>query len=212
MGDKENALKYYYSSLELKQDIGDKEGEARALNSIGDFLMQNGEYEEAKKHFEQSLEIDHSNNVMKGIGTYNLGEINYHLKNYDVALEYLAQGNAMGESMNFALMTVYCSWLIGEIELEKGNIEGAIERLDGAMKAAIEVDAKDRIYALHKAFYKAFKKKGNIEKALNHFEQYHNIKEEVYNEENSQKIKNLQFQYQSQSLQRENGVGKAKKS
>jgi PAS domain S-box-containing protein len=210
LGEKENALKYYYSSLELKKEIGDKEGEARALNSIGDFLMNNGEYEEARKHFEECLNVDHSNDIMKGIGLYNLGEINYHLKEYDIALEYLAKGNAMGESMNFALMTVYCSGLIGEIELKKGNTDQAIQRLDGAMKAAVEVDARDRIYALHKAIYKAYKQKGKIEKALEHFEQYHRIKEEVYNEDNSQKIKNLQFQYQSQSLQREAELEKRK--
>lgn len=203
LGDYENAQNYYFKCVEIRKILNDKEGEVRALNSIGDLYLKTKEYEKAEKQFLDCLDIEHENFVHKGIVLYNLGETSFYLKKEEKAFEYLNRSIKIGEEINFTLMKVYCSLMIGQIYLQKNDAETSIQYLTTALEAAKEVDSKERIYRAHKSLSEALRMKGDYKKALENHELYHKVKEEVFNQDNNQKIKTMQFQFQTQSLKKE---------
>lgn len=202
LGNKGSAIKFYEEALEIKVTLGDPEGEAWVRNSIGDHLMTSGAYEKAREYFEQVVNVAHDNDILRGIGFYNLGEIHYNLGNYEQAKNSLIQGRKMGIDLNFGLMIAYCGALLGKILSEEGDVN-AEEHLAEALDAAEKVGSRERMYDIHKYWYEHLKANKDMAGALEHFEQFHYLKEEVFNEANAEKVQNVQLEFSTKMLQRE---------
>lgn len=94
------------------QQSGEKQEEARALNTLGGIAIRRGNYYEAKEKLQLALEVSTSLNDKEGIAnaTSNIGNIYANLSDYPRALEYFYKamaidkelGNKAGIANNFA--------------------------------------------------------------------------------------------------------------
>jgi tetratricopeptide (TPR) repeat protein len=57
LGKYQEALNFYQQSLEIKREIGDRNGEADSLSGLGSVYYSLGQYQEALNFCQQSLEI-----------------------------------------------------------------------------------------------------------------------------------------------------------
>ncbi len=201
--DYENALIYYNECLKINEFHENEVDATKVKNSIGDLYLRSGNYEKALEYFQDCMRSEGIDQMFEGIVKYNVGEVLFYLKKNDEARAYLKEAVAIGNQLSFNLMTVYCASLEGEIYLSEENYDAAVACLNEALEVAILVDAKERSYRIYKLLSKCCKLKGDYENALLNYECFHKMKEEVFNDDKNKKIKNLQFQYESESLRRE---------
>ncbi len=209
LGNKTSAMSCFQQALSIKSILGDKEGEAWVCNSIGDHLMKSGNYAEAESYFELVVSVEHNNQVLRGIGFYNLGETSYHQKDISSAKSALEKGWEIGVELDFGLMIAYCRALLGRI-LSQEYDSRAEMYLTEARKAAEKVGSKERLYEIHHYLYEHFKRNSALKKALDHFEKYHHLKQEVLDEANAEKVQNVQLEFNTQMLQRETELERKK--
>jgi tetratricopeptide (TPR) repeat protein len=80
----------YQEALARFHEIGDRQGQVRALNNLGIVYWGMGDYGAARKHFSQALAIwrDLDDKQGQGIGLGNLGQIAGELGQYEDARNY----------------------------------------------------------------------------------------------------------------------------
>lgn len=202
LGNYDQSMKYCELALELRKKIGDNEGIVKSMNSIGDNMIKRERYDDALKLFEEAIRIEHDNEMFGGIVLYNISEVHYHLGEYEKALEYLEQCTAIGEKYSFPLMAVYSLWLKGKIAIKRDNPNGAIILLKEALHIARDINAKDRIFNILTDLSEVHEMIGDMELALQYYKEFHETREEVLNDETTQKIKTLAHKNEVEALEK----------
>jgi len=89
-GDYPKSLQYFFESLKIKQQLGDKKGVANTYNNLGEIYRIQGDYAKALENYHKDLEIIELLGDKKGIAmSYtNIGNIHYLREEYTKALEY----------------------------------------------------------------------------------------------------------------------------
>lgn len=89
-GDYDKALEFYFKSLKIKEETGDKNGMAASYNNIGTMYTSKNYYDKALEFYFKSLKIFEEIGDKNGMAaTYNnIGNNHYLKKDYDKALEF----------------------------------------------------------------------------------------------------------------------------
>ncbi len=192
----DKALEYYRQALEIEKHNGNKKTISIALNNIGTTFADRGDYSESIEYFNQSLEIEQKLENIKGLSSVlnNLGIVHEKLHEYNKALTYfqrsldliLETGNQYGIADTFIN--------IGKLQLLMNNMSDAYANINQGLKFASDIGAKHLImngYLALSDFYKANK---NSDESLRYFRLHSKIKDEIFSEEMTQEIINIQTQ------------------
>jgi len=97
LGEYQNALDSYLQSLEIWQEIQNRQFEATAINNLGAVYYEFGEYEKAISQYTQALNIQRElgNRISEGIYLNNLGVVYRRLKDHKKAEEFLRKSLAI---------------------------------------------------------------------------------------------------------------------
>jgi diguanylate cyclase (GGDEF)-like protein len=98
----------------------------------------------------------------------------------------------------------------GELHSRQGHWELAVELLQTALVIAREIKIQREVYECHYALAKIFKSTKQFENALEHFEQFHQLKETVFNDQSDQRIKSLTMIHQLEQARRETQIHQQK--
>ncbi len=101
-GNYPEALKKYFASLKIKEEIKDKPGIARTLGNIGDVYYVEGNYPEALKNISASLKIMEEIGYKQGIAQcfYHIGIVHIKLQKLRIAEDYLNKGLKLSKEIN----------------------------------------------------------------------------------------------------------------
>uniref|UniRef100_UPI0039C67083 tetratricopeptide repeat protein n=1 Tax=unclassified Anabaena TaxID=2619674 RepID=UPI0039C67083 len=93
LGQYPRAIEFFQQSLDIKRDIGDRNGEGISLNNLGSAYNSLGQYPRAIEFFQQSLDIkrDIGDRNGEGISLNNLGSAYNSLGQYPRAIEFFQQ-------------------------------------------------------------------------------------------------------------------------
>lgn len=91
----------------------------------------------------------------------------------------------------------------GELQSRQSLWEQALELLQSALAIARDIKIQREVYECLFALAKIYKSTGRFEEALEYFEQFHQLKETVFNEQSDLRIKNLTTIHQLEHAQRE---------
>ena len=85
MGQYEQAIDHYQQSLTIAREIGDRQGEGKALNNLGNAYNNLGQYEQAIDHHQQCLTIAREIGNRRGEGNAlgSLGDAYNYLGQYE---------------------------------------------------------------------------------------------------------------------------------
>ena len=126
-------------SLETFRKLEDQPGVAQALNILGELTRSQGDYESARRYYEECLEVVQvtGERMREGMQYENLGVIAYHQEQYDHALELIRHGLVIFREVgiNYGLAT--CLAILAGPMTRLGFYKRAA-RLIGAANAVME--------------------------------------------------------------------------
>jgi tetratricopeptide (TPR) repeat protein len=165
------ALHYLRSSLHIRDSLGIKQGIALSLSSIGFF------YQKLPDSACQSINITPETK-------------------YDSALVYHFKSLKIFEEIENKRGAANVLGFIADICLAKNDIENALTYLIQADELAKEIEDIKLQKDVQKSFYRVYKKKGDSEKALQHFELYFVLHDSIFKSDNRVKIAVTELTYQ----------------
>lgn len=192
------ALEYYLRALAIDEELGVAQGVATELINIGAIYKSQGKMDQALEFFERALEInteigdnDGIAGALKQLGSFyithdsTLRALHY----YERALEVYQQlGSKRGEAA--------MKKSIGQVYLVQGKVQLALDLCHESLVGAEEIGALTEQSEACKCLYMAYKSIENNSKALEYHEKWIDVKNSIYNEENTKKLTRLHMQYE----------------
>ena len=217
--DHEQAVTFFEESLQIYRKIGDKSGESIALVNL---CMSHRDLE----HYETSLEFgfrcleisqELGNKRNQIVALENIGCTYIQLAKNDDALQYFHKALDLIDQIDDKYVQVSTLLHAGRAYHKEQQLALAGSYLHQALMLAEESEQQGFQFECHQALAEIYKEQSDFEQALRHYEQFHELKETVFNEEAASKLRGLEslhlmetakkeaeiFQLQNVALERE---------
>lgn len=130
-----DALEMFYNTLQLAENINDKESQFKAQNNIGWAYMELNQYEEAIVNFRKCIATIHDNNMPDRYGSVynNLASCYGAVESFDSVIKYASIGIRIAEENND-----YSTWangysIIGTYQAKENKYDEALESFKKAV-------------------------------------------------------------------------------
>lgn len=179
------------TTKELHQKIKDllPEGEQRtrllreAESNLGTFYRLEGQYSEAKEHFQNSLtlseELDDQEDIAQS--TNNIGLIYMSQDQLEKAKSYFQQSKALCEKIGKQKAIPSLILNLGIIDLKSGELDRALENFQETYRRFREVGHRRGLALTYNNMGYIHEQKGNIDRALELYQRQEDIAREVDN-------------------------------
>lgn len=201
----EKALSYYQKALQVKRQLGDSADIASTLSNIGFAYQKLQLPEKAYSYLMQALRIDlKMGNAAGLVYTYeNLGRLYASLDKPDSALYYFHKSLSLLQHQGSRYELAAVQQSIGNIYLDQLYAERARQAFEQAIANASHVQARKIIKDSYEGIAKSYELEENWQMAFQYFQQYEWLKDSIFNEENLQKINDIESNYQIQRREKE---------
>jgi adenylate cyclase len=211
----EKALEYSHKSLALHEINQNKSGIGNIFGIIGSIQHRTGAFTSASENLGKALAIHVELGEKTKIGniTGAIGTLYFDLHEYEKALEYA-----------FKALSTYIDldWKLG-IAVEKGNVALVYqsENFDGydpmiaeqyfleSITLCTEIGVKQTMFEVHKYIAEFYKKQQRWQEALEHYQKYITIKDEVQSVEAKKQSELMEQRRQAAEREKEIALAKA---
>jgi tetratricopeptide (TPR) repeat protein len=242
LGDSDVALEYYQRQYKATQELDDKTGQARTLNSMAIIFANSGDQRAAIEALQEALALhkvlgDDTGQVMtlnnlamayrsirdqtqaiafgqnaldlartKGIQYYlpyvldTVGSIYVMQQAYDRATACFQEGIAVAQAIGRKDIQATCILNLGRMYVKQEQFDLGREQL---LQALPLFEEKDKRFQCHRLLAEIYEAQGDLGEALRHYKRFHEIKEQVFNEDSDQRIRNLQVLHQTEAARKE---------
>jgi tetratricopeptide (TPR) repeat protein len=173
LGNYEQSIDFYQSSLTIVREMGDRQGEGRILGNLGMAYNRLGKYEKAIGLYHQSLNISRKIDDLQGEGITlgNLGSLYFYRGQYEDAISFYQQhyiieckiGDRQGEGIALANL--------GEAELKVEQYSESFTHNQLALEIFREIGDRASESATLKNLAELHQALGKIEKAQHYCHQ-----------------------------------------
>ena len=203
LGDYNKRLDCNLKCLALRQKIKDVKAELSTTNNVGDTYMSMGDYQNALRYFKMCLDFPDLDARIKAIVYLNIGEVYFYMKDYDSVPEHLEKGLKHGRESNYWQIIIAAYLIQAKMKILQGENEEAILLLDNAKEIALEKENKEDEYELYRTYSDAYGNLKQYEKAYDCLDKYNRLKDELLKDNNAQKLKKIEFEFQFKSIKNE---------
>jgi tetratricopeptide (TPR) repeat protein len=200
------AQQYYDRVLALDHKLQDKKGEASTLNNIADLYYQQEQTDKALAYYEQSLQIRQSIADSAGIAISlkNIGLVKHTQNQFKTALAYYFKSLKIDETLQNVANQSATLVNVAEAYLKLQQIDSSEIFALRSLKLAEGIAMKREMIYASGILADIYDLKKNFEKALEYKNLQAMLKEEVFNEENTHRISELQNSYELDKAQAQN--------
>jgi serine phosphatase RsbU (regulator of sigma subunit) len=206
--DYDRALAAYNQSLKIREKIRDRNAVASSYNRIGRIYSLKKEYDKALENYRMSLKIREELNLSSALPWTYLGIASTYEEMDD--LENAKKTYQKNLECGYGKIDKRCQLQsmagMGRVLLRMRQTEEAHNLLNKAMVLAKELKAKPLIYEIHFALADYYESSGNSAKALKHYKIYHELREEVNNDEARNRLKNQQIAFAVEKAEKEKEI------
>ncbi len=184
-----------------------------ALHGLGKVSMQENKFAEAKEFFEKALLLAQENHTLLGISNSITEMASFYAAQNDLAeAERLnRQALAVREENHFTAGAITNCIKLGEIFIKQTRWEEALQVLDKALTMAQQIKVKPKIYQVHFLLSKIYRANNDLEKSLHHYEIFHEVREQVQEEDNARKLADAKMIFEAEQTKKENVIIKRQK-
>jgi len=199
------ALPYLLKTLQIAESAGDLRTQAEALDNICNVYCRLESPVEALAAGEKSLTLYRQLGEKQGEAEVlnTLGTVYQAQREYAHALESYNGALKLSRAIALRYETIGALLHIASVNAEQNHTADALATLNHALSLAEEIGAKGRLVEVHQALSTVYNHSGQFQKALYHYESFHQIKEQVFNDEAETRLKNLEVVYQVEAARRE---------
>jgi PAS domain S-box-containing protein len=199
IGEYSKALSYFQEALQIKKQISNTPS-IGILYNIGNVYYGKRNHEQAIKYY--ALAYQNSLKVKSQIGISNilikLGDTYYQLKDYKTALE--SYNKAITDSLPQKLLaTAYLG--LSNTFRELKDTERSLKYGQNALKISRELGIKVYVQEAYLSLAKTYAARNNYLKAFQYQSKHLELKDSIFNNENSQRIAILQNTHELDSKQ-----------
>ncbi len=194
------ALKYIQTAERINKESANKNLLADNYNNIGLIHSKEKRYDEALKYLFDSLEIKKELGDKRGmtVSYREIGGVNKQKGNYEVALKHYEEGLLISEEIQARDSIGFFGNKIGEVLLLTGKFDEAISYLDSALTINLDTGNKAFIKESYLFLSKIHAAKNSHEKAYDYLCDYVRVKDELFNEERTKTISEIQTKYEAE--------------
>ncbi len=194
------ALEYYRKAEHLCLEENNKNLLADTYGNIGMIYGKKGEYNEALEYFNRSLNIkkELGDKVGMTFSYSEIGEINKQQGNYDISFENYFKALAIHEEINSKSGVGFLCNRIGDILTLTDKPIEAEEYLLKALKINLEIGSKEYYKTSYLLLSRALAMQERFEKAYHYQLLYVSVKDELFNEERTKTINEIQTKYEAE--------------
>jgi len=191
------SLDYHRYSLKIREEIEDINGIAVSLQNIGGVHREQGDNAKALEYFFRSLKMDEITGDKQGISISlnNIGVIYMdqgdNLRALDYYLRSLEIKKELGDK--YGIAASLCN--IGSIYILQKEYDTARKWCEEGFELSKEIATVELQQEATNCLYLSWKGMGNNLKALAYYEQTIELRDSIYNAENTEKLTRLEMQY-----------------
>lgn len=199
------ALPYLLKTLQIAESVGDLRTQAEALDNICNVYCRLESPDDALAAGQKSLKLYRELGEMQGEAEVlnTLGTVYQSNREYVRALECYSGALALSRKIALRYETIGSLLHIASVNADQNHTDQALTTLKQALELAEEIGAKGRLVEVHQLLSSVHNKVGQFQRALYHYECFHQIKEQVFNDEAETRLKNLEVVYQVEAARRE---------
>jgi tetratricopeptide (TPR) repeat protein len=209
----DDARSLFLVALEQSEKVEDFYFMIYALHGLGKVSMQQNQTKEAKEFFERALQLAEENHSPLGVSNSITELANFYASenNLDEAERLNRQALVMREENHFTAGAITSCIRLAEIFIKQLRWDEALHILNKGLLMAEEIKVKPKIYQVHLLLSKIYKAKNDPVKSLYHYEIFHEIREQVQEEDNARKLADAKLIFEAEQTKKENTIIKKQK-
>lgn len=210
------ARRHFEESLAISRELGDRAFAARTFNNLGETCLNLGDVAAAHEHCVQALRLfrelsDHAEeaNVLSNLGKICRaeGDLAGAAGNFTAALD---AGERIGDQRAQAETRMFLGALHAERTATFYSPAKARVLLETALSQAESIGVRAVEFAIHRELARAHELLGDASAALRHHRKFSDIQSEVFNEDSSRRLRQLQISYELDRARRETELEREK--
>ncbi len=204
-GDPQRGLEFYEQSLTLSRACGHDASSARTLNNIGINHKNLGNFVAALAALEEALALFRRTDSRAGeaAALNNMGLTLERLDRLDDAEACQRASVTIAREVGYTIAEARALKALGDLLIQRQRMDEARQALGDALAVTTRINARPELALVHRALADLHKRLNQPLEALAHFELYHQLEREVFNESSDRKLKGLQIAYQTEQAKRE---------
>lgn len=198
LGNNKEALKYHVLALKIREEIGDKKGLLTSYINFGNIYNKSDNYEAALENYFKALRLAKELNDRIELANLdmNIGTV-YSLKGkMDSAILYTDQALALQKKIGNKYGITQCYINQANTFIAKSENDISKKYLDSAVELSKEIEAYDLTKLAYKILTENDTATNNWQSAYFNFNNYIRFKDSLFNQENTEKIVQVQMQYE----------------
>ena len=205
LSDYGNALASYTRSLMLSEELCDKASLPSLLNNIGNVYQKLEDSPNAINSYRRSLEASAgiADRASESAALSNLGFVHGSLGDFDSALDCYFKSLAVSAELSDHYVESTTLAQIGILYTKNGRAGKALVYLRRALSLAEGIGSKEWVYESHRALADAYEMTHDLAGALKHQKLFNQVKEEVFNSETENRVKELVVKFEVEKAERE---------
>lgn len=199
------SLNYCEQALAIAERVGDYVRQSSVLILIGNNYQDQYLYAPALAAFQRSQQITEQQGLKKSqmYPLFNIGETYEQQNRLDSAYVYLQAADELAQLYNQNSLKADIQQSLGNIAQKRGRLSAAVNHYQNAIKNAQSEGLKKEEAAASKLLADLLKQLNRPSEALFHLERHLALRDALFNEENTQKIAELEASYQFEKEKRD---------
>ena len=206
-GDYEHALESCLMGVEAFRIIDDSYGVVLQLSNASEMYGNLGDYDNALKTALQCLDTyryaDSVHEITEIVTLHKIGEAYMGLHQYEKAQSYLEESLSLGDRSKHPDMSTDVLLTLAGLHNTLNRPQTAIPYANKAVDMATKYSHQLPLYRGHKILADSYRLLNDYEQALKHYTAFHDLREEVFNNENRKKLRTLEVLHHTREAQRE---------
>lgn len=212
IGDYKQAFEQHQRCARTIEGMPHRWLEARSINGVGRALDKLEKHQEALDYYHRSLalfrEIGHPMGEARALD--DIGSIYMQLGDDEMALPFHNKSLTIRRSIGQRRAECTSLLNIARVYLSQKVSRQALATLDEALAIAEETRSKPHVYDAHRLYSETYELQGNHEEALHHYKEFQRAREEVFNENTTDRIHKLQISFEVEKSEKEAEIERLK--
>ena len=201
----------YQTALAQFRHTSDPYWQSGLLYNLAGIHLKQDNLGEARACLEESLHLREGigDRYGQGYSLKSLAEVVRREGDFDHARTLGLQSRALFEQIGDQAGQALAGIALAEIEAACGHRELAERHYHESLAYTDAQGLREVSYQIHRELSQLYEGSGDFERALSHYQQFHTIKEALFNDTTSDKLRNLEVRHRVAQTQRESAILRA---